>query len=60
MGRSRLWKITHAEPDSEGVSPKDVRDASEFLDYLLEYLYRLPKVITEYRERRTQDEDTKE
>jgi hypothetical protein len=42
----------HAGSETDGVSGIDARDVVQFLDYLLEYLYNLPKAIAEYRERR--------
>lgn len=45
---------THPEPQDEGVSPEDAKDIVEFLDYILEYLYDLPKRIEDYRNRRRQ------
>lgn len=44
---------THADPLSTGVEEEDAQDAAEFLDYLLEYLYALPKRIEEYRKRKS-------
>jgi hypothetical protein len=42
---------THMEPGDAGTDPQDARDIVEFLDYLLNYLYDLPKKIQEYRDR---------
>lgn len=42
----------HPEPGGQAPDPDDVRDALKFLDFLLEYLYDLPKQIDTYRERR--------
>jgi hypothetical protein len=43
---------SHPEPDDpKGTDPKDARDIVNFLDYLLEYLYDLPKRIENYRAR---------
>lgn len=41
----------HPSPDSPSTDPRDARDIVFFLDYLLEYLYTLPKTIQEYRDR---------
>ena len=41
----------HPDPTSCGAAPRDARDIVYFLDYLLEYLYTLPKRIDEYRAR---------
>lgn len=43
-----------AHPDSAltEVNPEDIRDTVEFLDYLLTYLYNLPKQIEDYRKRK--------
>lgn len=44
---------SHPEPhDDKGTDPKDARDVVEFLDYLTEYLYDLPKRIADYRARK--------
>lgn len=43
---------THSDPLSTGVEREDANDIAEFLDYLLEYLYDLPKRISEYRSRK--------
>lgn len=42
----------HPEIGQKAITPKDVKDALEFLDYLLRYLYDLPKNITDYRKRK--------
>ncbi len=47
---------THPDGESEGAAAADARDVVEFLDYLLQYLYDLPKAIAYYRERRRQSE----
>ncbi len=47
---------THPGADSKGTSAADARDIVEFLDYLLQYLYELPKAISDYRERRRPSE----
>jgi len=45
---------SHPEPlDGKGVDPKDARDVVQFLDYLTEYLYDLPKRIDDYRARKS-------
>lgn len=41
----------HPNPGGGVLDPRDVADAVEFLDYLLQYLYTLPERITRYRER---------
>ncbi len=43
---------THPDDESRGAGAADSRDVVEFLDYLLQYLYNLPKAIANYRERR--------
>jgi hypothetical protein len=43
---------THPDGESQGTTAADARDVVEFLDYLLQYLYDLPKAIADYRERR--------
>lgn len=50
----RLLGNDSAHPKAEQVKkdPQDVKDSLEFLDYLLQYLYDLPKNIEEYRERK--------
>ena len=45
-------EATHPNSNSDGTEPADARDVVEFLDYLLEYLYDLPKRIADYRRRR--------
>jgi hypothetical protein len=42
----------HPSGSSSAARPDDVRDAIEFLDFLLQYLYTLPHDIEEYRKRR--------
>lgn len=44
----------HPSPDQAPTSPKDARDILQFLDFLLEYLYTLPKKISDYQERNTE------
>lgn len=46
----------HPEAQQPEKNPEDIKDAIEFLDYLLQYLYDLPKQITEYRNRKTEKE----
>lgn len=41
----------HPKPDQELVIAQDARDVVRFLDYLLRYLYTLPKEIEDYRNR---------
>jgi Domain of unknown function (DUF4145) len=43
---------THPDPSSQDTDRTDARDVVEFLDYLLRYLYDLPKAIGNYRKRR--------
>jgi len=40
----------HPSADEEPTSSKDAHDIVKFLDFLLEYLYDLPKQIQDYRE----------
>jgi hypothetical protein len=40
-------------PQPPPVTPQDARDIVNFLDYLLFYLYDLPKQIADYRKRKT-------
>jgi len=47
---------THSDPLSTGVK-EDAKDVAEFLDYLLEYLYSLPKQIETYRARKKGKQD---
>lgn len=42
----------HPNPEQPPTSPKDASDIVGFLDFLLEYLYTLPRKINEYRERK--------
>lgn len=42
----------HPQPEDEEVSAEDATDVVQFLDYLMEYLYDLPKQIQDYRQRR--------
>lgn len=49
-------KGTHQNSTSEGTEADDAEDIVEYLDYLLEYLYALPKKIKIYRERKASDE----
>lgn len=50
----RLLGNDSAHPKTEQAekNSRDVKDAVEFLDYLLQYLYDLPKQILEYRNRK--------
>jgi hypothetical protein len=43
---------THPDGGYQGTSKADAQDIVAFLDYLLEYLYDLPKAIEDYRARR--------
>lgn len=42
----------HPEPGQPATAREDARDVVEFLNFLLEYLYTLPKGIDDYRSRR--------
>lgn len=42
----------HPSPDQEPTSPRDASDIVGFLDFLLQYVYTLPKNIKEYRGRK--------
>jgi Domain of unknown function (DUF4145) len=42
----------HPNPEQQPTNPKDASDIVGFLDFLLEYLYTLPKNINEYRGRK--------
>jgi hypothetical protein len=46
---------THPDGCHQATSRADARDIVTFLDYLLEYLYDLPKAIEGYRARRRSD-----
>ena len=46
-------EAAHPEVDQTDANPQDVRDAIQFLDLLLYYLYDLPAQIKQYRERRS-------
>ena len=41
----------HPAPGQEPTNPNDARDIVQFMDFLFEYLYTLPKRINDYRER---------
>lgn len=41
----------HPRPGQEATSPEDAKDIVRFLDFLLEFLYDLPKQINDYRGR---------
>lgn len=43
----------HPKPSAPPTEPKDARDIVQFLDFLLMYLYDLPKKISDYRQRRS-------
>jgi hypothetical protein len=47
-------EAAHPEIDQTAADPQDIRDAIEFLDLLLYYLYDLPAQIKNYRDRRSQ------
>jgi len=42
----------HPSPEQEATNPRDASDIVGFLDFLLQYLYTLPKKINEYRGRK--------
>lgn len=42
----------HPSPDQRPTSERDASDIVGFLDFLLQYLYTLPKKINEYRGRK--------
>ena len=42
----------HPNPEQQPTNPKDASDIVGFLDFLLEYLYTLPKNINQYRGRK--------
>ncbi len=42
----------HPKPNAPPTEPQDARDIMKFLDFLLLYLYDLPKDISNYRQRR--------
>jgi uncharacterized protein DUF4145 len=48
---------THPDANSQGTNPTDARDVVKFLDYLIQYLYDLPKAIADYRDRRHSSSD---
>jgi len=41
----------HPKPGQLATSPRDASDVTQFLDFLLEYLYSLPHQIQQYRAR---------
>ena len=43
----------HPKPGQPPTTPEDARDIVEFLNFLLEYLYTLPRRINDYRSRRS-------
>lgn len=43
----------HPDDDSDEVDPEDARDIVQFLDFLLEYAYDVPKKIEVFRQRHT-------
>lgn len=47
---------THKSGLDQGTEQRDARDIAEFLDYVLHYLYSLPKDIKEYRKRNNKHE----
>lgn len=42
----------HPTPEQAGTNPRDAKDVIRYLDFLLEYLYDLPKQIEDYRSRK--------
>lgn len=42
----------HPQPGQPPTTPEDAKDIVKFLNFLLEYLYTLPKRISEYRSRK--------
>ncbi len=48
----------HPELNAPPTDPKDARDIVKFLDFLLLYLYDLPKDISNYRQRRNPQNPT--
>lgn len=42
----------HPQPEQEPTNENDAKDIVEFLDFLLVYLYNLPKQIKDYRDRK--------
>jgi hypothetical protein len=50
----------HPDEDDEDVNSNDVEDVINFLDFLLEYVYDVPKRIENYRSRDEQEENTDE
>jgi uncharacterized protein DUF4145 len=44
----------HPDPNAQPTEAEDARDIVQFLDFLLTYLYDLPKHISDYRQRRKQ------
>jgi hypothetical protein len=47
----------HPDPEAAATTPQDARDIVQFLDFLLMYLYDLPKHISDYRQRRDKASD---
>lgn len=52
--------VAHANPDDDETSAEDAEDIVKFLDFLLKYLYDLPKQINDYRSRRNPQEEDEE
>jgi hypothetical protein len=44
---------THPQPGSTGTNEKDAKDVVEFLSFLMEVLYDVPKQIDDFRKRKT-------
>lgn len=48
-------ETAHPKSNQEPINKNDVRDVVNFLDFLLEYLYSLPKQIEDYRKRKEEN-----
>jgi hypothetical protein len=44
---------THPQPATAGTSEKDAKDVVEFLSFLMQVMYNLPRQIKEYRARKS-------
>ena len=44
----------HPDPAQSATVPQDAKDIARYLDFLLTYLYDLPREIAQYRERRAE------
>ena len=47
----------HPHTEAPATAPQDARDIVQFLDFLLLYLYDLPKRVSDYRQRRDKAPD---